>query len=323
MKSSRPIALLAAVLLAAACGGAGETGAGPGQEGERRQLTLITGLKSDEFYITMGCGAMAEAKKLGVDLDVQGPEDFSAPLQIPIVNSVTAQQPDAVLIAPTDRNALIQPMRQMKSAGITTVQVDTTIDDPSIAVSSIASNNEQGGQVAAQTLAELVGDKGKVYVINVKPGISTTDARAEGFINEMKKHPDIAFVGQDYDEDQADIATQKVSATLAKHPDLAGIFATNLIAAEGAATALKAAGKTGDVKLVGFDAGPKQVEDLRNGSLQAVVAQEPYAIGQIGVQQAVKALNGEPTRKQIQTNLVPITAKELESKSRYLYKSEC
>src|SRR5450432_1488287 len=88
-----------------------------------KSLALIQGTKADNFYVTMGCGAKAEAAKLGYSINVQGPADFAAPEQIPIVNAITAQHPGAVLIAPTDTQALIAPMQQMKSAGIKVVQV--------------------------------------------------------------------------------------------------------------------------------------------------------------------------------------------------------
>ena len=92
-----------------------------------KNLVLIQGTKADNFYVTMGCGAQAEAKKLGYNISVQGPASFAAPQQIPIVQSVTATKPAAVMIAPTDEKALIAPMQAMKSAGIKVIQVDTTV----------------------------------------------------------------------------------------------------------------------------------------------------------------------------------------------------
>ena len=89
---------------------------------------LIQGTKADNFYVTMGCGAKSEAKKLGYNITVEGPTDFSASEQIPIVNSVTATKPAAVMIAPTDEHALIAPMQKMKQAGIKVIQVDTHVD---------------------------------------------------------------------------------------------------------------------------------------------------------------------------------------------------
>ena len=189
-------------------------------------------------------------------------------------------------------------------------------------VSQIASDNLKGGQVAAQELSKLIGGSGKVMVVNVKPGISTTDARAQGF-EQGAKQAGLDYIGQQFDDDDPAKAASIVSATLSKHPDLKGIFAANLFSAEGAATALKQAGKLGKVKIVGFDAGPKQVQDLKAGLVQALIAQQPAQIGKDGVDQALAALQGKSTTKQIGTGFSVITKDNLDSNQDALYKSTC
>ena len=119
------------------------------------------------------------------------------------------------------------------------------------------------------------------------------------------------------------MAADIVTATLAKHPDLDGIFATNLFSAEGAATGLRQAGKLGDVKIVGFDAGPKQVEDLKDGLVQALIAQKPDDIGDQGVEQAYNALEGKPTQEKIGTGAEVVTKDNLAEKQDVLYKPNC
>ena len=290
--------------------------------GKKYKMTLIAGVKGDEFYLTMNCGAQEAAKAAGVQLDFQGPDEFDASQQTPIVNAVAAKKPDAVLIAPTDTKAMYAPIKQMAANGTKIVLVDTTLDDPSMAVSQIASDNEKGGEAAAQELTKLIGGKGKVMVVNVKPGISTTDARGKGFETGAKA-AGLEYLGQQYDDDDPAKAAAIVTATLAKHPDLKGIFAANLFSAEGAASGLKQAGKTNDVKIVGFDAGPKQVEDLKAGTVQALIAQRPADIGKQGVEQALAALQGKPTTKQIGTDFAVITKDNLDQNTDALYKSTC
>ncbi|HEY7621876.1 MAG TPA: ABC transporter substrate-binding protein [Solirubrobacteraceae bacterium] len=286
------------------------------------KMTLIAGVKGDEFYITMNCGAQAKAKELGVTLDFQGPDKFDPSLQTPVVNAVAAKKPDAVLVAPTDTKAMFAPIQQMSQNGTKIVLVDTTLDQPDMAVSQIASDNEAGGRAAAEALAKLIGGKGKVFVVNVKPGISTTDARGKGFADGAKELG-LTYVGQEYDDDDAAKAAAVTKAALAKNPDLKGIFATNLFSAEGAATGVREAGKLGKVKIVGFDAGPKQVEDLKNGVVQALIAQKPADIGSQGVEQAYNALTGKATTKKIGTGSVTITKDNLEQNQDALYKSSC
>src|SRR5215218_4224163 len=188
----------ALALVVAACGDDDSGGGGGGSSGSGEKsykMTLIAGVKGDEFYITINCGAQAKAKELGVQLDFQGPQEFDAAQQTPIVNAVAAKKPDAVLIAPTDTKALYAPIKQLADNGTKIVLVDTTLDQADMAVSQIASDNEAGGKTAAETLAKLIGGKGKVFVINVKPGISTTDLRAKGF-EEGAKAAGLQYLGQ-------------------------------------------------------------------------------------------------------------------------------
>jgi ribose transport system substrate-binding protein len=311
----------------AACGddngsssGGGSSSSGGGEK-KAYNMTLLAGVKGDEFYITMNCGAQEEAKKQGVTLDFQGPDQFDATLQTPIVNAVAAKKPDALLIAPTDSKALYAPIKAVADAGTKVVLVDTTLDQADFAVSQIASDNEGGGREAAKALAKLIGGKGKVFVVNVKPGISTTDLRSKGFKEEAKSLG-LEFVGEDFSQDQPDKAAAIVKAQLAKNPDLKGIFATNLFSAEGSASGLREAGKK-DVKIVSFDAGPKQVKDLEEGVIQALVAQKPADIGAQGVQQAVAALNGDPTKPKIGTGGVILTKDNLAQNQDAVYKSSC
>src|SRR3954447_342230 len=286
------------------------------------KMTLIAGVKGDEFYITMNCGAQAKAKELGVTLDFQGPDKFDASLQTPVVNAVAAKKPDAVLVAPTDTKAMFAPIKQLSDAGTKVALVDTTLEQADFAVSQIASDNEGGGKAAATALGKLIGGKGKVFVVNVKPGISTTDARGKGF-EEGAKALGLTYVGQQYDDDDPAKAAAVTKAALAKNPDLKGIFATNLFSAEGAASGIREAGKLGKVKIVGFDAGPKQVEDLKKGTVQALIAQKPAEIGADGVQQAYNALTGKATEKKIGTGFTSLTKDNLSANPDAPYKSTC
>ena len=316
--------MLMLAVVVAACGDDDDDGGGGGGGGGggSKSMTLIAGVKGDEFYITMNCGAQEEAKKLGVSLDFQGPNEFDAAQQTPIVNAVAAKKPDAILVAPTDTKAMYAPIKQAADAGSKIVLVDTTLENSSLAASQIASDNEGGGRSAAETLSKLIGGEGKVFVVNVKPGISTTDARAEGF-EAGAKEAGLDYIGQEYSQDEPAKAASIVKSILAKNPDLKGIFATNLFSAEGAASGLREAGKLGDVKIVGFDAGPKQVEDLKEGLVQALIAQRPAQIGSLGVQQAVNALDDKPVKEKIGTGFVSITKDNLDQNQDALYKASC
>lgn len=317
----------------AACGGAetndgasgdGASGTAGGGEGQTPDIAFIQGVIGDNFYISMECGVRAAAEELGANVSVQGPQKWDPALQQPIVSSVTANEPDAILIAPNDVTALQRPLEEAASSS-EIVLVDTTIEDPSIAVSEIASDNVGGGAAAFEAIQGLVPDGGKVLVIDNQPGISTSDDRVRGFEEAVAQDDSFEYVGVEYAQNQPARAAQIVTSTLQRYPDLKAIFATNIFSAEGAATGIEQAGVAGEVQVVGFDAGPAQVEALQDGTLQAIIAQQPYDIGYQGVEQALKAINGQATEEKIQTGFTIVTAENLESDEGQaaLYASEC
>jgi ribose transport system substrate-binding protein len=296
-----------------------------GEAGGEIDLAFIQGVIGDNFYISMECGVRAAAEELGgINVSVQGPQKWDPALQQPIVASVMANEPDAILIAPNDVSALQRPLEEAAAAS-EIVLVDTTIEDPSIAVSEIASDNEGGGAAAFDAIKELVPDGGKVLVIDNQPGISTSDARVKGFEEAIAEDSSFEYVGVEYAQNQPARAAQILTSTLQSHPDLVAVFATNIFSAEGAATGIEQAGVAGEVQVVGFDAGPAQVEALQDGTVQAIIAQQPYDIGYQGVEQAVAAINGEQTESAIQTGFSIITAETLDSEEGQaaLYASEC
>jgi ribose transport system substrate-binding protein len=291
-----------------------------------KQLTfyLIPGISSDAFYITMHVGAKAAAAKHGITLKFQGdPNSFSAPTQIPILNAAIAAHPDAILIAPTDKVALVAPIQRAVKAGIPVILVDTTINKPNIAVTSISSDNVAGGKKAAVALANAVGKKGSVAALSVQPGVSTTDQRKQGFEAQLKSYPSIKYLGIQYDNDSATKAASLTSALITAHPDLSGIFALNTNSGIGVTNAAKNAGKSGKIKLVEFDAEPVEVQALRSGTIDALIAQDPYTIGSMGVNLAYKWVTGHRAgiKKHYGTGEAIITRANVNSPSikRFLY----
>jgi ribose transport system substrate-binding protein len=318
------VLLAATALVASACGD--DDGAADGNgDGEQFDIVLIQGVAGDEFYITMDCGAQQAAEELGVSYSVQGPNEFDPTEQIPIVEAVTAQEPDAILIAPTERTALIGPLQAAQDAGITVVLVDTIVDDPNIGISRIATDNVEGGRVAGEALVDLIGGQGSVFVNTTQPGVSTVEERVQGFEEVIEGESGIEYLGAEFNNDDPTRAAEITSAVLADNPELAGIFATNLFSAEGAATALREAGAEEQVQLVGFDASPGQVGQLEEGLVQALVAQNPREIGYQGVQTAVAALRGEDYEEQITTPLTVVTQDNLDDPEvrDTLYLGEC
>jgi ribose transport system substrate-binding protein len=289
----------AGLMLTGCSGGASSGGSSAGAGSDGYKIAFIQGVAGDEFYISMQCGIESAAKDAGATVTTQGPEKFDPTLQKPLVDSVVASKPDAILVAPTDVKAMEAPLKAAADAGIKVVLVDTTVDDPSFAVSQISSDNKGGGAAAFDAIKEAHPEGGKVLVVSVDPGISTTDARAEGFQEAVKGDDKFTDLGVQYSHNEPSTAAEIV-------------------------TGVKQAGKEDSVTIVGFDAGPAQVKQLKEGTVQALVAQEPATIGKDGVAQAIAALNGDKVEAKIETGFTIITKDNVDGDAKdAVYQSKC
>lgn len=294
-------------------------------------ITLVPGLTTDAFYITMNRGAQAAADALGITVDFQGAEEFDPVLQTPVLDAVIARGPDAILIAPTDTTQMIEPLRRANDAGITVLTVDTFIDDGKyqdgagdgdFPMSYIASDNVGGGRMAARFMAEAIGGEGKVYVSNVRPGISTTDQREEGFKAEMAENfPNVTVLDTQYNENDASLAASQFSAVLARNPDVIGVFGANLFSALGAGNGVAGAGKADDVTVIAFDAPQSIVDNISTGLVDAAIAQHPAEIGYFGVMAAYAVLTGNSVPVSIGTGFTVINADNVNDPeiTKYIY----
>ncbi|MEZ5866889.1 MAG: substrate-binding domain-containing protein, partial [Geminicoccaceae bacterium] len=167
-------------------------------------------------------------------------------------------------------------------------------------------------KMAGEALAEAIGGTGKVYVSNVKPGISTTDQREEGFKAAMAAFPDIEVLETQFNDNDANKAAAQVQAVFARNPDLAGVFGANLFSAIGAADGVKALGKTGEIRVVAFDTPARIVDDIKSGLIDMAIAQHPYDIGYEGVKAAVAAIKGEPVETSIGTGFTVMNAENID-----------
>jgi len=289
-----------------------------------KSVAFVGGVKDSPFYSAIDCGAKTEANKLGVKYSYSAPGTFDPAAQQPVLSSVVAQKPQAILIAPTDKTAMFQPMHQAKAAGSNLITVDTKLSDTSDLSSQINSDNIAGGALGADTLAKLIGDKGKVVALSEPPGTSTDDERVKGFVDQMKKkHPGITVLTTQYADHSAQTAAAKVSSVLAAHPDVKGVFAVDNFTGDGAPIGVRNANARSKVKIVAFDAQPSQVQALRAGDIDAIISQDPYDMGVLGVQYAVALGKGETVDKAKITGLAAITKQNIDDPkvAPYVYKS--
>ena len=286
-------------------------------------VALVLGVKGSPFYQALACGAEAKAKALGLALTVSAGDQFAADAQIPVVNAVAATRPDVAVVVPTDTKALIQPLKQLADRGTKIITVDQTIADPSFVQTQIVTDNAEGRRLAADALNELLHGKGKVLVITQPPGSAAQDARTTGFEAELKKFPGITYLGAQYQSDDPQKAAEIVTSTLSAHPDLGGIFSTNDQGAIGALTGLRQAGALRKVKLVAYDAATAEVNALDNGTIAALIAQNPKQEGEVAMESAEKLIKGQSLPKTTLTEIVTIKTGDTAQAAKYEYKGDC
>jgi ribose transport system substrate-binding protein len=312
-------AVAVSTLVLAACGSSSpsKSSSSGGSSAKGKSLELIVGNASDPFYVTMECGAKQEAAKLGVKLTTAGPTSFTPTLQKPIIDEAQVTKPAALLVAPTDATKLDPDLQRIASNGTKIIFVDTSSSDMSLGLSRISSNNFQGGQIAADNLGKLLNGKGTVAVISMAKGTSTTDARVQGFEQEMKsKYPGIKLLAEQNDVDATPTqATSFIESDFTANPSLNGVFAANTVTAQGVAAGLTHANKQGKIKLVSFDAEPPEMQMLSANVAQVIIAQEPALEGKDGVIQAVNAIEGKHVTPSIATPLTAITRSNMNEAS--------
>jgi ribose transport system substrate-binding protein len=257
----------------------------------------------DPFMRMIEQGAAAKAKELGANLIVgEYPKAWGADIQVPILEALVARGGfDFLIVVPTSNEALIAPLKKISAKGIPMVTTDTFLGNGDYSKASnfsfplayIGTDNVLGGYEVGKRLAELIGNSGKVYMNTTNPDASSVTGRRDGFLKAMKEFPDIEVVGIDYNLDVQETAQRQTAAVLQAHPDLKGIFGTNLFSAQGAYQAVDNAGLSGEVKIASWDATPDLIQALKDGKVDLVLAQRPYQIGQLAVEWGYKFLTAK------------------------------
>jgi ribose transport system substrate-binding protein len=205
-------------------------------------------------------------------------------------------------------------VKEAQAAGIPVVTIDSGIT-PDVSKAFLATDNVKGGAEAADALARLIGEKGKVGLLPFIKGAGSSDDRERGFIDGLSKYPDVDLGDRIlYSNSDVSIGLDKTKSMLTSTPDLAGIFAANQGGAEGAIQALRQMGKAGKVKLVCYDASEAELQALKDGVVQALIVQNPYRMGYEGVKTAMRLVAGEVVDPRIiDTGVTVVTMENLDS----------
>ena len=315
---SRAWGVLFAALLLAACdcdGESGESGGEAPEETQRRTIAVIPKGTTHEFWKAVHAGANKAGEELGVEILWQGPvreDDRSA--QIQVVEDMITRQVAGIVLAPLDNTALARPAEEAKEQDIPVVIIDSGIEWDGL-VSFVATDNRRGGALAAERLAELLGESGKVVVMRYQEGSASTMEREAGFLETIaQRFPNIEIVSENqYGGATTETAYATAENLLVSHPDVQGIFTPNESTTFGMLRALQDAGKAGNVKFVGFDSSDKLIEGLREGHLHGLVLQSPFRMGELGVRTLVSHLDGTQVERRIDTGVTVATRENMDT----------
>jgi ribose transport system substrate-binding protein len=270
------------------------------------------------FFVDMRRGAQEAADRLGVQLEVQAAErEIDVEKQMQIVENMIQTGIKALVITPSGSREIVPALVKAQNAKVPIIIVDTRVDEKAAAEAGVhtetfvGSDNYEGGKLAGAHVVKVTGGKARVGILEGIPGHETGDSRLRGFRDAVKDAPGITIVASqpaNWERDQGFNVFQNMLQT---HPDIDTVFAASDLMALGAIEAIAAAGKTGRIKVVGFDALDDAKKAIAAGTMDASVAQFPSEMGKAAIENVVKAIRGEKLPASIMVKLEMVTKESL------------
>ena len=283
------------------------------QRSEKPLVGVVSKGQAHKFWQSIHAGVVAAGQDFDVEVLWNGPaQDTDYSRQIQIVDSMVARGVDGLAIAPVEKTALVLPIERAVKAGIPVTIYDSGLDSD-VYMTFVATNNYKAGEMAGRKLAELLGGKGEVIMIMHMPGSAASMDREKAFADVIEKEfPGIKIVGKQYGMGDRAKVLAAAENLLTANPNVDGLFASAEACSVGASRALKARGLAGKVKFVAFDASDELIEDLKDATIDALVAQDPFRIGYEAVKSIAQKLNGETPPREIDLSARVITPLDLD-----------
>ena len=281
---------------------------------DKLTIAIVMKTLNHPFFIDMQLGAEKAADSLGVNLIVQGAErEVDVEKQMQIIENLIQRKVDAICVAPSGSRELVPAIVKANQANIPILAIDTRVDEEVLkeaggkVVTFIGSDNFEGGRIAGAFVVKKLGGNGKVAILEGIPGHETGDARLRGFhkaVDDVSGIEVVASQTANWERDQGFNVFQNI---LQSHPGVNALFACNDLMALGAVEAIAAAGKTGQIIVVGFDALKDARKAIQENKMFGSVAQHPYDMGKLAIENAVQVLNGETIPEYIPVTIELIT----------------
>jgi ribose transport system substrate-binding protein len=264
------------------------------------------------FWQTVHAGAVKAGQEFNLDIEWNAPTlEIDSSRQIAIVEAMVNRRLAGIALAPVDRKALVNVVERAHSAGVPVAIFDSDIDTGK-RITYVATNNREGGRMAARRLGELMQGTGKCAIIGFMPGSASTMEREEGFQEELKaKFPAIRMVQLAFGMAKQAQARSVTENILTAHPDLTGLFADNESSSAGAVMAIRGRYTT-QVRMVAFDSNPQLIDDLRDRVVDGLIIQDPMKMGYESVKAIAMKLRGETPPANIDSGVYLVDRSNLE-----------
>jgi len=313
--------LLTAIIILSGCGAKSDHSSGKESSTSKTvKIAVIPKGTTHEFWKAIHAGALKASEELSsptqrLEIIWQGPlKEDDREQQVQVVESFLSRGIQGMVLAPLDAKALVTSAEQVIQTGIPVVIFDSDLDSTK-PVSTVATNNYKGGQIAAEYLGKLLGGKGKIIILRYAVGSASTEQREKGFIDTIKSQfPGINIVSSDqYAGPTRETAYQSSQNLLSRYAsNIEGIYTPNESSTAGMILALRDSGKSlGKIKHVGFDSGELLIGALKDGDIQGLVVQDPYKMGYLAVKTIFEVIGGHPVQKRIDTSVGLITLQNL------------
>src|SRR2546426_10174392 len=306
-------AVLLVVVLAALCVSCNRGTTSTGSAGKPK-VALVLKTLNHPFFVDMRRGAQEAADRLGVTLQVQAAErEIDVEKQMQIVENMIQTGIQALCITPSGSREIVSALVKAKDAKVPIIVVDTRVDAKAAADAGVrtetfvGSDNYEGGRLAGDYLVKATGGKAHVGILEGIPGHETGDSRLRGFRDAVKSAPGITIVASQPANWERDQGFNVFQNRLQAHQDIDSVFACSDLMALGAIEAIAAAGRTGKIRVIGFDALDDAKKAIAAGTMAASVAQFPSEMGRAAVESAVKVIRGETLPADINVKLALVT----------------
>jgi ribose transport system substrate-binding protein len=293
----------------------------PESAGNVYTLAVIPQGSTHEYWKSIHAGAQKAAQDLAaqgttVKIIWKGPlREDDREQQTQVVEGFISQNVNGIVLAPFDSHALVRPVEEAASAGIPTVIVDSALDTPKV-ISFVATDNRQGGALAADQMGKLLHGQGKVLLLRYQEGVASTQAREDGFVQKLKSaYPGIELISSNqFAGPTRETARQASENLLTRYASrIQGVFTPNESSTAGMLLALQDIKKAGHIAFIGFDVSETFVTAMRNRELQGIVVQNPFRMGELGIKTMIDHLQGRPVVSRIDTGVMLVTPDNLDA----------